>query len=284
MKLGMVNHGGRAGICIDGRVYDLERDSGGTLSADPMRALAEWEAVLCWAEDLGPDVESQPLDRASLLAPVPAPEKIFGVGLNYHDHASEAGLDVPKSPLIFTKFPNCLQRPDGEVELSSDRVDWEAELVVVVGRGGRGIAEAQALSHVAGFMVGQDISDRRLQFSGKPPQFSIGKSIDTFGPIGPAVVPLSALEDPADLAITCDVAGERMQESRTSEMIFSVPELISWLSRYCTLKPGDLIFTGTPAGVGSVRDPRRYLAQGDRIVTTIEGLGSLENPCVLPRG
>ena len=106
MKFGLVNHGGRAGICMDDRVYDLERDSGGTLTADPMHALAEWEAVLCWAEDLGSDVDSQPLDPASLLAPVPAPQKIFGVGLNYHDHAREAGLDVPKSPLIFTKFPS----------------------------------------------------------------------------------------------------------------------------------------------------------------------------------
>ena len=280
MKLGLVNHGGRAGICIDQRVYDLERDSGGTLSSDPMAALADWEAVLCWAEDLGSDVESQPLDVAKLLAPVPTPEKIFGVGLNYHDHAREAGLDVPKSPLIFTKFPNCLNRPDGDVELSSDRVDWEAELVVVIGRAGRGILEAEALSHVAGFMVGQDISDRRLQFKGKPPQFSMGKSIDSFGPIGPAVVPLSTLADPHDLAISCDVAGERMQESRTSELIFSVPELVSWLSRYCTLTPGDLIFTGTPAGVGSVRDPRRYLTEGDEIVTTIEGLGTIRNRCV----
>ena len=284
MKFGLVNHGGRAGICIDDRVYDLERDSGGTLTADPMHALAEWEAVLCWAEDLGADVDSQPLDTSLLLAPVPAPQKIFGVGLNYHDHAREAGLDVPKSPLIFTKFPNCLQRPDGDVELSSDRVDWEAELVVVIGRGGRGISEAEALSHVAGFMVGQDISDRRLQFNGKPPQFSMGKSIDTFGPIGPAVVPLGCLDDPNDLAITCDVAGERMQESRTSEMIFSVSELVAWLSGHCTLTPGDLIFTGTPAGVGSVRDPRRYLAEGERIVTTIEGLGTIENRCVLPAG
>lgn len=280
MKFGLVNQDGRAAICRDGRVYDLERASGGTLSTDPMRALAEWEAVLSWAEDLGPDVDHEPLEERRLAPPVPAPQKVFGVGLNYHDHAEEAGLQIPKEPLIFTKFPSCLTGPHGDVRLSSNRVDWEAELVVVIGRGGRDIAEADVRSRIAGFCVGQDISDRRLQFNGKPPQFSMGKSIDTFGPLGPAVVPLSLLEDPDDLAIRCEVSGEVMQDGRTSRMIFGVTELVSWLSRHCTLLPGDLIFTGTPAGVGSVREPRRYLEPGDEIVTTISGLGTLRNRCV----
>ena len=280
MKFGLVNVGGRAAICRDSRVYDLERASGGTLSTDPMAALAEWEAVLAWAEDLGPDIESTELDEATLLAPVPAPQKIFGVGLNYHDHAEEAGLEIPKEPLIFTKFPSCLTGPRGEVRLSSNRVDWEAELVVVIGRGGRDIAEADVRSRIAGFCVGQDISDRRLQFNGKPPQFSMGKSVDTFGPLGPGVVPLALLADPDDLAVRCEIDGETMQDGRTSQMIFGVTELVAWLSKHCTLLPGDLIFTGTPAGVGSARDPRRYLEAGEEIVTSIDGLGTLRNRCV----
>ena len=280
MKFGLVNVGGRAAICRDSRVYDLERASGGTLSTDPMAALAEWEAVLAWAEDLGPDIESTELDEATLLAPVPAPQKIFGVGLNYHDHAEEAGLEIPREPLIFTKFPSCLTGPRGEVRLSSNRVDWEAELVVVIGRGGRDIAEADVRSRIAGFCVGQDISDRRLQFNGKPPQFSMGKSVDTFGPLGPGVVPLALLADPDDLAVRCEIDGETMQDGRTSQMIFGVTELVAWLSKHCTLLPGDLIFTGTPAGVGSARDPRRYLEAGEEIVTSIDGLGTLRNRCV----
>lgn len=280
MKFGLVNVGGRAAICRDSRVYDLERASGGTLSTDPMAALAEWEAVLAWAEDLGPDIESTELDEATLLAPVPAPQKIFGVGLNYHDHAEEAGLEIPKEPLIFTKFPSCLTGPRGEVRLSSNRVDWEAELVVVIGRGGRDIAEGDVRSRIAGFCVGQDISDRRLQFNGKPPQFSMGKSVDTFGPLGPGVVPLALLADPDDLAVRCEIDGETMQDGRTSQMIFGVTELVAWLSKHCTLLPGDLIFTGTPAGVGSARDPRRYLEAGEEIVTSIDGLGTLRNRCV----
>ena len=182
--------------------------------------------------------------------------------------------------MVFTKFPSCLAGPRADVVLSSAWVDWEAELVVVIGRGGRRIPEAHALEHVAGYCAGQDISDRRLQFADVPPQFSLGKSIDTFGPLGPAVVTLDAFRDPNDLALTCDVAGERMQDARTSDMIFAVPALIAFLSGLCTLDPGDVIFTGTPAGVGSTRDPRRYLKEGEVLVTTIEGIGTLTNRCV----
>src|SRR6185369_10773627 len=152
----------------------------------------------------------------------------------------------PGSPVVFTKFPNCLVGPRANVELSSDFVDWEVELVVVIGRGGRRISENQALSYVAGCCVGQDISDRKIQFRDKPPQFSMGKSIDTFGPIGPWLTSIDAIKNPDDLALTCDVGGERMQSARTSDMIFSVSQLIAFLSSSCTLEPGDLIFTGTP--------------------------------------
>lgn len=276
----LVNLGGRAGLRRGDRVVDIEKASSGQLSADPMQVIASWSDFRTWAAGLSDGAPWADVDDTKLGPPVPAPQKIFGVGLNYTDHAEEAGLDLPKEPLIFTKFPNCLVGPRADVVLTSNRVDYEVELVVVIGEGGRNIAESDALSKVAGYCVGQDISDRRMQFAGKPPQFSMGKSVDTFGPIGPGVVPLDELKDPNDLAISCEVSGETLQDARTSLMVFSVPELIAWLSKYCTLVPGDLIFTGTPAGVGSVRDPRRYLEAGDTITSRIEGLGAIENPCV----
>ena len=150
----------------------------------------------------------------------------------------------------------------------------------MIGRGGRGITRARAQDHVAGYCVGQDISDRALQFADKPPQFSLGKSADSFGPIGPAVVSLDAFADPDDLPLWCEIDGQSAPGRRTSNMIFPVAELVAYLSRFCTLEPGDLIFTGTPAGVGSARDPRRYLEPGEVIRTAIEGVGELENRCV----
>src|SRR5262245_32028540 len=184
--------------------------------------------------------------------------------------------------MVFTKFPNCLSGPRADVPIASGFVDYEAELVVVIGRRARGVAPERALDVVAGYCAGQDVSDRKLQFSDKPPQFSLGKSIDGFGPIGPEVVSLDALRDPNDLEIVCEVSGERLQHARTTDMVFSVPELVAYLSRFCTLEPGDLIFTGTPAGVGSVRTPRRYLKPGEVIRTDIEGIGELRNVCVAP--
>ena len=140
---------------------------------------------------------------------------MFGVGLNYRSHAEEAGLPIPEQPLIFTKFPSCLVGPRADVQLTSNRVDYEVELVLVIGRPGRGIALPDALAHVAGVCVGQDVSDRRTQFADKPPQFSLGKSADTFGPLGPAVVSLDEVPDPDDLSLTCDVNGERLQDGST---------------------------------------------------------------------
>lgn len=277
---GLAVQGGRAlWRGPDGRALDVERASGGRFGPDPMTVLARWDAFLEWAT--GQEPAAGEAVAAEALGPcVPRPGSVFGIGLNYRDHAAEAGLEVPKQPMVFTKFPSCLAGPCAAVRLPSDRVDFEAELVVVIGREAEAVAERDALGVVAGYCAGQDVSDRKLQFADRPPQFSMGKSRPTFGPLGPAVVPLAAFGDPLDLAITCDVSGERLQDSRTREMIFAVPELVAWLSRHCRLAPGDLIFTGTPAGVGSTRDPRRYLAPGDEIATRIEGVGALRNACV----
>jgi 2-keto-4-pentenoate hydratase/2-oxohepta-3-ene-1,7-dioic acid hydratase in catechol pathway len=280
MSVRMVNLAGRAGLVVEGRVIDVERRSEGALPADPMAVLTRFDALCDWSAGLTPREADVQLDEAALGPCVPRPSKIFAVGLNYRGHAHEAGLELPKQPIIFTKFPNCLAGPRAEVRLTGDRVDYEVELVVVIGRGGRNIRQSDARAHLAGFCVGQDISDRRLQFADKPPQFSLGKSADSYGPIGPAVVSLGAFRDPDDLGIRCDINQQRMQDDRTSGMIFSVSELIEFLSRYCTLEPGDLIFTGTPSGVGSVRNPRRYLTPGDVITSTIEDIGALRNCCV----
>jgi len=280
MDVRLANAGGRAVLVHEHRVLDVARVSNGRFACDPMAALADWDAVADWARGRKPGDFDAALDECALGPAVPRPSKIFGIGLNYRAHAAEAGLEIPKAPLVFTKFPSCLAGPRSEIVLSSAHVDWECELVVVIGRGGRRITETHARRHVAGYCVGQDVSDRRVQFADKPPQFSLGKSYDTYGPIGPAVVALDALSDPDDLALTCDVAGERMQDARTSDMIFPVAALVAYLSDVCTLEPGDLIFTGTPAGVGSTRSPRRYLRPDDEIVSTIAGVGTLVNRCV----
>ncbi|HZP40244.1 MAG TPA: fumarylacetoacetate hydrolase family protein [Candidatus Binatia bacterium] len=276
----LANRNGRAVVLVDGGTVDVERASGGRLPADPSAALRAWDALAEWARGRRAGDADAALDERALGPPVPRPAKVFAIGLNYREHAREAHLELPKQPMVFTKFPSCLVGPRADVVLSSAYCDWEVELVVVVGRGGRRIPEARALEHVAGYMVGQDVSDRRLQFSDQPAQFSLGKSIDTFGPTGPAVVSLDAVRDPNDLALSCDVGRERMQDARTSDMIFPVPALVAYLSAHCTLEPGDLVFTGTPAGVGSTRTPRRYLCAGEVVTSTIEGLGTMVNRCV----
>lgn len=280
MALRLANLDDRATILTDAGVIDVGRRSGGRLPSDPMAAIAVWDAVRDWAAGLPSAAADAPLDESRLGPPVPRPRSVFAIGVNYRAHAEEAGMELPKTPMVFTKFASCLAGPRADIVVGSAYVDWEIELVVVIGRGGKGIAESDALAHVAGYTAGQDVSDRKLQFSDKPPQFSLGKSLDGYGPTGPAVVSLDAFVDPNDLPLACDVSGERMQESRTSDMIFGVPALIAYLSRLCTLAPGDLIFTGTPSGVGSTRSPRRYLVPGDVVTSTVEGIGTLVNRCV----
>ena len=283
MSVRLANVKGRASVLLGGRLVDVERASGGRFPADPMAAVQRWDAFVEWARGLREGDAEAPLNEVDLGPPVPRPAKVFAIGLNYREHAGEAGLELPKTPMVFTKFPSCLVGPRAPVVLSSAYVDWEVELVVVIGRRGDRIPAVRALDHVAGYAIGQDISDRRLQFSDKPPQFCLGKSINTFGPIGPAVVSLDAFPDANDLALACDVSGAPMQAARTSDMIFAVPELVAYLSSLCTLEPGDLIFTGTPSGVGSTRSPRRYLTEGDEIVSRIEHIGTMVNPCVARR-
>jgi 2-keto-4-pentenoate hydratase/2-oxohepta-3-ene-1,7-dioic acid hydratase in catechol pathway len=213
-----------------------------------------------------------------LGAPIPRPRQVFGIGLNYKDHAGESGAPLPPAPLTFTKFPSCIVGPTADIPLSGEMVDWEVEIVAVIGEEASHVAVSEAWSVVAGLTLGQDISDRAVQMTGVPPQFCLGKSFASYGPIGPALVSVDAFTDPDDLELWCDVAGERMQKARSSQLIFSIPTLVAYLSSICRLYPGDLIFTGTPSGVGLARGI--YLAPGDTIVSGADVIGELRNTCV----
>lgn len=279
-RIELANLDGRAQLVRDGRLIDVGTRSHGQLPTDPMDVIADWDAFCAWAEQQAGNDDDPPLDPARLAAPVPRPPQVFAIGLNYRPHADEAQLPLPTSPMVFTKFPSCISAPFAEIELTGDAVDWEVELVAVIGTGGHRITAGKAAGHIAGYCVGQDISDRQQQFTDTPAQFSLGKSAPGYGPIGPTLVAARSLAQPLDLALSCEVSGESMQHGRTSEMVFSVPEVVEYLSARCTLQPGDLIFTGTPSGVGVGRTPPRFLRDGDTIRSSIEGCGTLSNRCV----
>src|SRR3954453_5790869 len=234
---------------------DVERASDGRFGSDPQAIYERWDEFAAWRapdgwepdDPGGPGAPAawEPYAAARRGAPVPRPRQVFALGLNYALHAREAGLELPPMPLTFTKFPSCIAGPDAVVEVPSDKLDWEVELVAVIGR--RAWRATDGWAHVAGLTVGQDLSARDVQMTGSPPQFSLGKSFRGFGPTGPWVMTPPAGRD--DLAISCAVNGETMQRDRTSSMLFDVPETISRLSAICALLLGDLIFTGTPAGV-----------------------------------
>ena len=209
---------------------------------------------------------------------ITAPGKIICVGLNYRDHAEEQGTELPKAPLLFAKWPNTLIG-DGEaivLPAEAKEVDYEAELGVVIGTRTRHVDEARALDAVQGYICVNDVSARDLQFADG--QWTRGKSPDTFCPVGPRLVPREEIDDPQALAIRCTVNGRLLQDSSTANMIFSVAEIIAYISRTITLEPGDLIATGTPAGVGVFRDPKVLLQDGDEVSVEVEGLGTLTNP------
>jgi 5-carboxymethyl-2-hydroxymuconate isomerase len=220
------------------------------------------------------------LESLALASPVPRPGKVVAIGRNYPDHAAEGGSDTPAEPLIFAKFSTAVIGHGDEIRWDpalTTEVDWEAELAVVIGRTARRASETDALNHVLGYTALNDVSARNLQFGDK--QWTRGKSLDTFCPIGPVLVTADELVDPDDLAISCTVNGEVVQSGRTAEMFHSVRRIISHCSQAFTLEPGDVIATGTPAGVGAFRKPPRYLGDGDVVSVTIEGIGSLVNVC-----
>ncbi len=277
MPYSLANVEGRAVLVAGDRWYDLETVSNGDLGPDPMAAIAAPERLAALSVDLDQHEPGGTLGSVRLGPPVPQPRNSFAIGLNYRAHADEGSMEVPDNPLVFTKFPSCLAGPTADVELRSDAVDYEGELVVVIGPGGKDIEPARAWEHVVGLMVGQDISDRMVQFAAKPPHFDLGKSFDTFGPVGPVMVSPDSV-DVDRLRIVTEVNGDVRQDSTVDQLIFDIPTLVSYLSGVLTLTTGDLIFTGTPEGVGATQG--KFLADGDVVTTRIDGIGSLTNRCV----
>ena len=275
-KLGTV--GGKAVLIKDDHYFDVASLSNGAISSDSVEALKLQSELSELYDTLSGENATGNLSEIELGNPVPKSPNCYAVGLNYRKHAEESGMDIPEVPMIFTKHTSCFVGPKANVEMRSDYVDWEVELVVVIGKEGKNISKENALEHVAGLCVGQDISDRPTQFATTPAMFNLGKSFDTYGPMGPALVSLDLLENCENLDIECKLNGETVQKSNTSDLIFNVSSIISYLSEIVSLNIGDTIWTGTPSGVGIASG--KFLKDGDVLTSSIEGLGSMENKCV----
>ena len=275
-KLGNID--GRSVLVRNNDYYDLETISGGEVSSIGIEAIQSEDLLSDLYSKLDSFEPTGNIDDVTLGAPITSSINCFAVGLNYRNHAEESGMEIPAFPMIFTKHTSCIVGPFDNVEMRSDIVDYEAEMVVVIGKGGKDVSKDDAWSHVAGITVGQDISDRSVQFHATPPQFNLGKSFDTFGPIGPLLVSPDELDDKENLKLTCSVNDELRQDDNTNDLIFDVPYLISYISEFITLNTGDLIFTGTPAGVGATQG--KLLKDGDMLSTSIEGIGTINNKIV----
>lgn len=255
---------------------DVEHASAGRFGPDVQAVYEHWADFTEWAA--GAELEAaEPFAVEDLGPPAPAPRQVLAIGLNYSEHAAESGFSVPDAPTVmFTKWASCLTGPVTTVELpAGGHTDWEVELVAVIGRRAWRIDEDEAWEHVAGVTVGQDLSERITQAAGPSPQFSLGKSLPGFGPTGPWLVTADELDDPDDLELHCAIDGETVQKGRTRDLIFSVPAMIAKLSQKLPLLPGDVLFTGTPSGVGMGRSPQRFLQPGEELVSSITGIGEL---------
>jgi 2,4-didehydro-3-deoxy-L-rhamnonate hydrolase len=284
MKL--ANLDGRATIIsttdpADVRGIDVATASGGQFGPDVQPLFDDWTTFHDFASTLDSGA-AVAIDQMLLGPPVPAPRQVFAIGLNYRAHAEESGMAVPTVPATFTKFPACLTGPFDDVELAGATVDWEVELVAVIGTRADRVPERDGWAHVAGVTVGQDVSERTVQFAAGN-QFSLGKSYRGFGPMGPWLVTVDELGNPDDLALGCSIDGVTVQDARTSDLIFNVPRLVAELSAVLPLLPGDVIFTGTPAGVGIGSKPPRFLQPGETVESWIEGIGTIRNRFVVPQ-
>jgi 2-keto-4-pentenoate hydratase/2-oxohepta-3-ene-1,7-dioic acid hydratase in catechol pathway len=273
----LINQSGRLKIVVDGLAVDVEKASDHRFSADPQNIFVCWDEFTTWvgsADLSGGDT----IVESEIGPPVPRPPQIFAVGINYRDHIEEAGLDEPEAPFVFTKFPSAITGPYDTIGLPDGSVDWEVELVAIIGKRAHHVDERDGWDYVAGLTVGQDLSERKLQLSGPPPQqFNLGKSYAGFAPIGPALVTIDELDDPNDIEVSTILSGEVMQQSRTANLIFPIPRIVAYLSQILPLLPGDLIFTGTPGGVGWARDPQRFITASDELVTRAEGVGEMRH-------
>jgi 2-keto-4-pentenoate hydratase/2-oxohepta-3-ene-1,7-dioic acid hydratase in catechol pathway len=256
-------------VTFEGGFGRVEGDRVIPMGVDLVAYLATGEAT---------DGEEVALDGVRLLAPVPRPGKVIGIGLNYRDHAAESGQPIPTAPILFPKYANSVIGPGAPIVIPPEtrEPDYEAELGVVIGRAASRVPEADALSFVAGYTCMNDVSARDLQFQSS--QWMLGKAIDTFLPCGPWLVTADEIPDPQALAIRLTLNGEVMQSSSTAQMVFGVAELVAFVSRTTTLDPGDLIATGTPPGVGFARKPPVWLKDGDVVSVEVEAIGALTNP------
>jgi len=283
----VANHAGRLVLLapdadVDGGLHgargiDVHRASGGTIPAEPELAYEHWDEVLALAGD-PPDTAEITIDRDRLGSPSPQPRQVFGIGVNYADHGAEAGMAVPEVPLVFTKLSTAITGPYGVIPLSTEAVDWEVEIAVVIGRRARDVASSAAWEFVAGFTAGQDLSDREIQWRPEAtPQFGLGKSLAGFAPLGPILVTPDEYPDPDDVELACRLNGEEVQRSSSAQMLLSVSEIISYLSGIVNLHPGDVIFTGTPSGIGMTRTPPRYLEAGDTLDSFVARVGTMSH-------
>jgi ureidoglycolate lyase len=282
MKLATFEAGGapELGVVQGDRIVSLSRAAPG-LAADMIELIGRWPRIEADVRAIARQAgDGLPLDQVRLLAPIRRPGKIMAIGLNYADHIEESGFETPADQIWFSKASTAANGPFDPIQIpkASRRVDYEAEMVVVIGGGGRHIARADAPSGVFGFCVGDDVSERAWQ--NRTPQWVLGKSFDSHAPFGPWITTTDEIPDPHRLAIRGLVNGEIRQQSDTSRLVFDVWDQIALLSQVMTLEPGDLIFTGTPGGVGAAMKPPRFLKAGDRVRIEIDGLGAIENPCV----
>lgn len=269
-------------VAADGQAIDIAARSNGAFGPSPRSVYENWVDFVAWAASLDLSTGEMAIERAALGSPSPAPRQVFAIGLNYGDHAKESGFETPTNlPPVFTKFVSSITGPHTSVVLPpGGNTDWEIELVAVIGIEAHNVSAIDAWGHVAGLTAGQDLSERISQLAGPAAQFGLGKSFAGFAPIGPWAVTVDEFADPDDLELGCALDGVEMQRGRTSSLLFSVPRLIEALSRTVTLYPGDLIFTGTPSGVGLGRTPPQYIQPGQTLTSWIEGIGELEQTFV----
>lgn len=273
----LANLDGRAVVVLsDDKGADVHTASGGAFGPGLSGIYDRWSAFSAWVAraDLAPDVELVP---ERLGAPSPNPAQVVAIGLNYAEHAHETGFEAPTElPPVFTKFPSSITGPYGVVALPpAGHTDWEVEVVAVIGKAAHGIGEDEAWDHVAGLTIGQDLSERVSQFAGQAPQFGLAKSFPGFSPMGPWLVTTDELDDRDDIALGCAIDGEVVQDGRTGKLLFGIPRSIAALSQVITLLPGDVVFTGTPDGVGVGRAPQRFLQAGETLRTWVDGIGEM---------
>ncbi len=275
----IANHAGRAVLLLsDDNGADIAAASEGRFGPDLQTIYDNWRDFVRWTRSAMP-VGDVRIERERLGSPSPKPSQVVAIGLNYADHASETGFDAPDGmPPVFTKFPTAVSGPYGQIDLpDGGNTDWEVEVVAVVGRTAHDVTARDAWSYVAGLSVGQDLSERISQMSGPSPQFCMGKSFPGFAPMGPWLVTPDELEDKDDLPLGCAIDGRTVQFGRTSKLIFPIPALIARLSRVITLLPGDVIFTGTPEGVGLGMHPPRFVQPGESLRTWVDGIGEMKH-------